>query len=576
MARERRQFSEAEIVAAYDDGRLLDLVVDEFRGAEPAIIATHAAICAGLHNSGRVDILSLAQDSAFEVLTQFQFYATHHFFEPLIPQIAAPVLAMVAFVDRLVAKGGTDGAAGWPKNAFEVWCAQDPARIEAVLDAARRGDAVATRVLDAALTADGRKETALRFLDEGPAQTWPMAIHALGRLKLPTKDKASVLAQLDREFPSPPGDLAQAQRIEVAIKLAEAIGEDAGVALELVLRRSLVDAEPLTLNAAARALWLDRSALPDPLVTVVLEALAALDPSYGAIVANLDHGLAALLKESMAEEAIGFVERYVARHDSPLEYFDRFLRDLLSGEAERRDRVFVRWMIGDVQRMAQGCADALRGREMAGEPISLGLSDLGLTARQAVRLCKRAVGYFFVQPVTAASILVAVLRKGPPEAVEAAGELLFDPLLINYGGKTREYLLTVGADDPAHAAIQRALRRADAYVEALRSVGDIKELHPPELHLIIAQRLHQETMRKARKEADEQSAFKDIFTNSLILHGPKVRSWRVGPEGKRQAFDMVLQTHGFSMELPRTEVIDPVDLDYRLRRYCLENDEDEA
>jgi hypothetical protein len=576
MARERRQFSEAEIVAAYDDGRLLDLVVDEFRGAEPAIIAAYAAICAGLHNSGRIDILTLTQGSAFEALTQFRFYPTHHFFEPLIPQLEAPALAMAAFVDRLVAKGGTDGAAGWPKNAFEIWCAQDAARIEAVLNAARTGDAVAIRVVDAALTADGRQVIALAFLDDGPRATWPMVIHALGRLKLSTEDKLSLLSALDREFPAPPGDLAQAQRIEVAVKLARAIGDDAGVALESILRRSLVEAEPLTLNAAARALWLDRTALPDPLVTALLEALLTLDSNYGTIVANLDHGLGALLKGSMAEEAIGFVERYVALHDSPLEYFDRFLRDLLSGEAERRDRVFVRWMIGGVQKLAQGCADALRGREMAGEPISLGLSSLGLTERQAVRLCKRAVGYFFVQPVTAASILVAVLREGPADAVEAAGELLFDPLLINYGGKTRQYLLTIGPDDPAHAAIQVTLGRADAYVEALRSVGDIKELHPPELHLIIAQRLHQETMRKARKEADEQSAFKDIFTNSLILHGPKVRSWRVGPDGKRQAFDMVLQTHGFSVELPRTEVADPIDLDYRLRRYCLENEEDEA
>lgn len=576
MARERRQFSEAEILLAYADGRLLDLVVDEFRGAEPAIIATNAAICAGLHNSGRIDILTLAQGSVFESLTQFQFYATHHFFEPLIPQLKAPALAMAAFVDRLVAKGGTDNAAGWPKSAFEIWCAEDPARIEAVLNAARTGDAVATSVMDAALTADGRQVTALAFLDDEPRATWPMAIHALGRLKLSTEDKVSVLAALDREFPSPPGDLAQAQRIEVAIKLAKAIGEDAGVTLEAIMRRSLVGAEPLTLNAAARALWLDRAALPDPLVDLLLDALADLDPTYGVVVANLDQGLGTLLKGALAHKAVAFVERYVARHDIPLERFDRFLHELYSGPAERRDRVFVQWMIGSVQRLAQGCADALLGQEMAGEPKSLGLSNLDLTERQAVRLCKRAVGYFFVQPVTAASILVAVLREGPPAAAEAAGELLFDPLLINYGGKTREYLLTIGADDPAHAAIQGALGRTDTYVEALRSVGDIKELHPPELHLIIAQRLHQETMRKARKEADEQSAFKGIFTNSLILHGPKVRSWQVGPDGKRKAFDMVLQTHGFSVELPRTEVADPIDLDYRLRRYCLEIEEDEA
>lgn len=566
--------TDEEILAAHEDGRLFDEIFDDYSRGDEGLTATAAAACARLHNQGRIDILALIDGERMADLPVWRFFSAHDFFAALIPALEADTGAMVAFVDRVVAKGGEDGAAGWPKSAFEQWCAARMERIEAVLSATRAGNGAAIRMLDAVLVADGRPQTALSFVETGPEAARPAAVHALGRLKLPADQALEVLKALDRAIPTGSSDMFQAQRLDVAIKLARTVGEPGVKPLTSILRDVLIDAGPLTLMAAARSLWPDDGWMPQACVDLILEALGKLDPKFGAVVSSLDHALRNLLKGDRAEQALAFVERYVEEHAVGLDRFGGAVRALLTGPKDRFNRVFVRWMISDVIRLAQGMAMAMTSAARGGGPIAVELSELTLTERQAVRLCKRAVGHFFIQPVSAASILVAVLRQGPPEAAEAATELLFDPLLINYGGETRDYLLGIEAGDRSHAAVSQALARADAYVETLRSVGEIKEMRPAELHLILKQRLDQEQMRAARKAAGSESTLKDLFTNSLVLHGNKVRTWHVGPDGKRRAFDVTLQSHGISMELPRTEIADPVDLDYRLRVYCLETEED--
>lgn len=564
--------TEDEIAAAYDEGRLFDMVFDGFRGADEEVVARIAEGAASLHNCGRIDLEAMLDEQALAGLEAGRFFSAHGVFDVLIPQLELAPAVMAALVDRLVEKGGADMAAGWPKQGFQRWCAADPARAAWVLRAAREGDVVATRMLDAALVADGRIDSALAFLRDGPPGARPIAINALGRLKVDEKHALRILEALDQDFMPEPDDVFDAQRIQVAVGLAKTHGSETHDRLASILTRGLANPGPLTLNAAAQALWLDLQALPPKNIETLLNALRHLDPSYGAVLHNLDHALATLLKGSHADRAVNFVSHYVAEHDLDVKWFDGVMHDLLTGPRARLDRVFVAWMIGETPALAQGLIEALRTSDMAGAPFGLALMPLALSPAEAERLAKRAVGFFFLKPVTAASILVSVLRDGPPEAAATASGLLFDPLLINYGGKTRDYLLALKANDPAQAAVSAALTQADRYLEILRSVGDIKELDPTETQILIKNRLDQEEMRQAHKAAEAQSVFKDIFTRSVVLHGRQVRTYMTDFNGQRQFTDITLQSHGFSVELPRTEIVDPVELEYRLRQLRIAED----
>lgn len=116
MPATRRQLSEEEIGAAYDDGLLFDMIFDTLQGAEQETIEANAASSGRLHNDGRIDILAVLEGPAFEALPGWRFFSGHGFFEALIPHLDIPVPVMARFVDRLVVKGGNDLAAGWPTH----------------------------------------------------------------------------------------------------------------------------------------------------------------------------------------------------------------------------------------------------------------------------------------------------------------------------------------------------------------------------------------------------------------------------------------------------------------------------
>lgn len=99
-------------------------------------------------------------------------------------------------------------------------------------------------MLDAVLVAEGRVQTALAFLNQGPEEARAIAIYALGRLKLDQAQVLDVLDALDRDFVPSPSDLFQAQRIDVAVKLAKVVEGQVDGRLRSILNRSLLAAEP--------------------------------------------------------------------------------------------------------------------------------------------------------------------------------------------------------------------------------------------------------------------------------------------------------------------------------------------
>lgn len=98
------------------------------------------------------------------------------------------------------------------------------------------------------------------------------------------------------------------------------------------------------------------------------------------------------------------------------------------------------------------------------------LEHLKLKPTELVFLCRKAIGYFFLHPVTAASVLVAVLRIATDEVADNVELLLAEPLLLNYGGDIREYLKSIDASDPAATRVQSALTRNESFLQAIRNI----------------------------------------------------------------------------------------------------------
>jgi hypothetical protein len=149
-------------------------------------------------------------------------------------------------------------------------------------------------------------------------------------------------------------------------------------------------------------------------------------------------------------------------------------------------------------------------------------------------------------------------------------DLLFDPMLLSYGGNAREYLKHIAATDPAHGPIQTALTKAEGFYAGLDATGTIKELHPSDYQRdVVRQRTHDE-MRTVHKIAESKSVLLSLVHRSTILYGKRSLTYVRDHDGSQRAVAMDLKSFSTSFELPRREILDPVGLDYMLRIFRAE------
>jgi hypothetical protein len=153
------------------------------------------------------------------------------------------------------------------------------------------------------------------------------------------------------------------------------------------------------------------------------------------------------------------------------------------------------------------------------------------------------------------------------KALTALGALLFNPLLLNFTGKLREYVAQQSGRESVKvkATIDHALKDIDNYLEDLHSVGNLAALHPGESQREAHYRHFSRLMAESWKEAQAQSVFLNMVSKSILLYGRKSITYVYGSDGQSRRIEIPLQRHGTEMEFPRMEYLDPFGLDYMLR-----------
>jgi hypothetical protein len=314
------------------------------------------------------------------------------------------------------------------------------------------------------------------------------------------------------------------------------------------------------------------------MLSFLLGALASIAPELKGTLKALDAGLCKLLDSAFADEAIAFVKNLLsdAGGTVALADFPSFSQKLVNEPYGRLHRALVAWILSGERTLCEGLCHLVNATSKRDLFSDLPIRDFELTAVQKIFLCRKAIGYFFLKPVIAASIVVAVLRDSDNEVGKAVSDLLFDPLLINYRGELKHYLEGLSDADPAAKPVLAALEAGSRYMGELRSTGVIKELFPSEHHRQIERMRLQEQSREIHKQAQEQSIFYNLVHRSVLLYGRRSLAYVDGPDEIRRPIEMELHPHTFSYELPQMEIADPIGLDYMLRVFRAERLPDET
>ncbi len=556
--------TDAEITARCRSGELVnDIGHSQMSDATPNSLLNR---CVALHNSGQIDLLALTESAQFAALSGSMFFVRQHFFCEAIPQLQTPAQPLMRAVHALVAKGGADLAANVPNDAFRKWCAADPTRAQKIVSDAEAGDAQSIAFVTFALTALGDAALARSFVAKYSGERRLSALFALGRIKpSDVKDAENTIGVLlpfvDEAF----DEATRCNALMPALQVCELFPVLASIYLPRAVAAATVAATPGLLFNLAQSLWLHVKVFDRTSIKIALDALKATDPALGGVVDALDMALKTLMEATAGDLAQDFLTDILAadRSGFELEQFKSVKHDLARSDRDRLFKLLVRWLISGNPKLGAAAPQILTIGERA-VPFDTSTAGLGLTGPDHLFLAYKTLGWLFTNEVVAASILVACLRGCDPVTAKDIGELLFDPLLVNYGGKACDYLRTIKKGDAAYTRVRAALKAGDAFVKGLQINPQIKELRPSEYQRSVERRHAHDLMRKVRKDAEKQSVLFNLVHRSTLLYGRRSVVFVQDPGKKRRSVNMDMHTISHSFELPRHEVVDPVGLSIML------------
>ncbi len=550
-------FDQAALVAATATGTLASFLKEAFHALEEGDWTTFIAKAAAAHNAGDVDVLA-----AFAELPEDRLgYAPQIFIEKIIPLLATDLPPLIDLYETLTARPLNDGIGHYLLTGIAGWCDADPTRSMVLADAAKAGTAP-TSLLRVALLAGLKNDSAV-FLPvaidtvaKGTPEMQAVAIDVLGRFDAFTATELrSVVTALEAA-------LAAAADNTVAVPLRS---------LLIVAKRAPANGA-IGVRAIAAVAASAGADIRETIADEVMFGTAKLDPrladaSYDVLTRTevgefrtlnaIDQLITHDLKTSRIDAALALLEGLLARRVTTMKQLDSTARALLTGDPVVRATTVAHWLRSEKVELFLAVHDLCGG--FGEDATRFELDFTAATQLEAERMARRCCAMLMVYPETIASILASLLRTGPAAAFPVVERLLFDPLLINYWQGPRAYLETAATGAPAPMAnvLTRVFDRHDRYKTGIEAVRDLPELRPSQHHRFLVATKKRDEQRAIGKAAQKQSIFAEIFPTSLLLYGDSVIfDYYVEPDkGVRQESPM--QTHEFSHELPRVEVIDP-------------------
>lgn len=537
---------------------------------------------ASLHNEGLVDVVAAFEGLKNNALGGPDFFLTRHLFEKALPHLNAPVESVMRCVLGLCREAGQDMAAGTIFNGYIEFCAKDAARPREALKLIEADPDALADMLAATVAAGSQLENPyylselLRLIRHPDIEVRRRAVFSIARIHWPNGASMpnTAMTALEETVATEIDDRILGNAIKSAFALFE---QDKAFEARVVtlIEGALAKGDEYTLHAASELLWLSTKELPPALLQLLLTHLKRVKVENVGTLNNIDYGIAHLLESDEQEQGLRFLEGLLTKHGGRLN-----IKTLNSAAGAIREnasllsKVFTRWFLRGERILCDAVPEIVSRHYGDNLRIEIDSSELKpIDHVHVLFIARKAIGYFFMAEVTAASALISLMRHAQDDdTLDALGDLLLDPLLLNYPGSMREYVREQAEHESGKVkeTIEKALTAIEQYLQVLRDIPELPALHVGQAQRETYHRHMSESMAKSMRTAEKGSFFLNLVSRSTLLYGNKSINYIYVGDGDPRRMEIPLASHGFSMEFPRMENIDPYGLDYMLRVFRLE------
>lgn len=559
---------EAELKKNYAEGSVLSFLLSTVNQRQEKQHDFMTNILIELHNAGEIDIFDENQWRIFETEGNFSFFQFQHFFSGILPKLSAHYQSVMFVVKKLVQLGGSDRAANEPNDAFVEWCRQDRQRASSIMEDARQGDQLALDHLTFSLVSGNYFEEAKTFLESDCREARISGAMSIGKMSLSASQETEANAAIIRGLEQCDDSDFAASLYAAACAIAEKSGKADLSILKTVAELSARHLSPNLQSQAVRFLFRNAKILDRDCLDAIMKLLRKIDPQHTDILEILDYAFSALIETGFLDTVLDLLENLVETSSGKISIarFKDFSREI-SKDRDTLASVAARWFGAGDLNICAGFASLLSENAR----LNLGKGDLPKEYEDLAFMCRKVVGHLFMKPFVAASFLLSVIKHSDENSKNTAAELLFDPLLISYGGKLREYIEEFCADleGPATDVVQKMLDRKAAYLKDLEGIENLVELHPSEEQRHAAKERLNKAMSKSTKEA-EQNSILQYIPKSYLLYGRSLMTFVEDPDGSTRKIEAPMGEMSFEFEHPSLDVIDPVGLQFLLFSFRIE------
>jgi len=332
------------------------------------------------------------------------------------------------------------------------------------------------------------------------------------------------------------------------------------------------------IGACTQALSRNPTRLPHKVATLLIQRIDTITLSEGKNLNGVGWALSRLLKTKHSHLAIQSVEKLMNRNDiDNTEIVFQEMDHYLSTEhVEKLEELFVRWFLNGNYKHCNSLFTSVQRIHGSPPEYKFSSGELAkLSEDELLFICRKAIGFLFHFPVTAASLLVSALNGQTKQTRSKIEDLLYYPIMISNSVSVGDFLKRVkkGKSRAAQYSIRNVIKRHDNYLAGLKSVGEISEFHLSAQERSIVLNKDNDTFEEASAKPENRSALLDaIATKQILLHGSGSISYHkdLGADKTYRRFATKLQSHSFSYELPRLASIDAPGLQFMLWRFKTE------
>jgi len=564
---------EHDILERYKSKTLLSLLVPRLGEVEAYGQADVIAAVVRLHNAGSLDFLSVPSFIGGDDVNHYEMIQFQQFFGQVLPGLVANTKSVMDAVGLLVTMGGRDTSATVDFNGLRDWCSKNK-REQEILDLAPNYPAHKHLFLAIALQAGAlhslqdfvsRSVDWLNHADVDYRRASLIALSAI-RLDVDPNLTFSTLAALLEYVDHVKDDGLLAATLATTVNLHSRAPEIAVETVVKIIDRTRVAGGKLAHSQAAQLIWQKGKNAHESVQQALLVTCYAISPSDVESVGGLDFVAYTLTQRGKSEEAEALVRHFIERGEGKISaaQFGSFFREYIKNESSGA-MLLLAWL-GSQSYALRNAANEVVSTMYNNEPPIFDVDAPPQSSANAVYLARKVVGYLFLYPVTAASLLMCILKTCRDNDAKEIAELLFDPLLLNFSGSVAEYLGQVKerGEHPGLQHVSDALSRLERYISDLNKVEVVKELAPSERQRFIERHQRQQAMEAAYKAMEEKSIFRTIASRSVILYGRRSINYITDLSGNSQRSEIDMHTITHRSELPRMSIFDPTELEHQL------------